>query len=204
MALIFLSLVMFITTDICLADDALGVTECILKSTINQGIDILKNKESSDEQKLQSFDTLLAEKCHTDLMSMLALGKKGWVSFMPDQRVEFTKAFITLMTRTYYNKLSQADVTNVKVTYKDNIEVSKSKRTLKTVMSNSDEGFDVDYKFALRQDHWAIYDMEIEGISLIASYRSQFTDFLKTRSAADLLTEMQSNEQKFTAKTVVK
>jgi phospholipid transport system substrate-binding protein len=135
---------------------------------------------------------------------MLALGKKGWVSFMPDQRVEFTKAFITLMTRTYYNKLSQADVTNVKVTYKDNIEVSKSKRTLKTVMSNSDEGFDVDYKFALRQDHWAIYDMEIEGISLIASYRSQFTDFLKTRSAADLLTEMQSNEQKFTAKTVVK
>jgi ABC-type transporter MlaC component len=46
--------------------------------------------------------------------------------------------------------------------------------------------------------------MEVEGISLIASYRSQFTDFLKTKSPAELLVEMKSNQQKFTAKAVAK
>jgi len=200
---IFLSAALLSVTGFC-QDDAAKETRKILEETINQGVDILKCKESSDEQKLKAFDGLLLKSCHTDLMSMLSLGKSGWEIFSPEQRTEFTTSFVNLMTRTYYTKLKQADVTDVKIDYKDNIELSKSKRSIKTVMGQAGDGFNVDYKFALRNDRWAIYDMEVEGISLIASYRSQFTDFLKTKSAAALLTEMQSNEQEFTAKTIVK
>lgn len=198
-----LAVALWSLTGFCQADAA-KETRTMLENTINQGLEILKCSESSDEQKLKAFDGLLLKNCHTDLMSMLSLGKSGWEAFTPEQRTEFTTAFVNLMTRTYYTKLKQADVSAVVVDYKDNIEVSSSKRSIKTVMGQAGDGFNVDYKFALRKDRWAIYDMEVEGISLIASYRSQFTDFLKSKSAAALLAEMQSNEQEFSAKTIVK
>jgi len=200
--LAFLTAAFFSVTGFC-GVDAKAETDNILKKTISQGIEILKGKETSDAQKLKLFDGLLDQSCHTDLMSMLALGRQGWGVFKTEQRKEFTIAFVNLMTRTYYSKLNQADVTNVKVEYKDNIEISKSKRTLKTLMSSSDNGFEVCYKFALRKGRWAVYDMEVEGISLIASYRSQFTDFLKSKSPAELLLEMKSNDEKFSAVKVV-
>jgi phospholipid transport system substrate-binding protein len=186
----------------CRADEK-DDTHKLLSRTIDQGIEILKNKESSDEQKLESYDKLLTDNCHTELMAMLAIGKKGWTSFKPDQREQFVSAFLTVMTRSYYSKLNQVDVSHVSVDYGDNVKTGKTKRILKTVMKNSGDGFKVDYKFALRKGAWAIYDLEVEGISLIASYRSQFTDFLKTKSAAELLVELKNNSKKFAAETVV-
>jgi phospholipid transport system substrate-binding protein len=187
----------------CRADDKTE-TQKILSRTIDEGIAILKNKETSDKQKLEAYDKLLTRNCHMELMAMLALGKQGWVSLSAEQRKEFVATFLNVMTRSYYNKLSQVDVSDVSVDYKENIKVSANKRTLKTIIKNSGEGFNVDYKFALRNGTWGVYDLEVEGISLIASYRSQFTDFLKTKSAADLLKELKSGSEKFDTKTVVK
>lgn len=187
----------------CRADDK-DKTGQILKCTIDRGIEILKNKETGDEEKLKAYDELLTKNCHTELMAMLALGKEGWTAFTAEQRKEFVSAFLNVMTRSYYNKLNQVDVSNVSVEYRENIKVSDSKRTIKTVIKNSGEGFNVDYKFALRGSDWGIYDLEVEGISLISSYRSQFTDFLKTRSAADLLNELKNGSDKFNTESVVK
>lgn len=187
---------------ICRADEK-DDTHKILSRTIDQGISILKNKDASDQQKLESYDKLLTDNCHTELMAMLALGKKGWVSFKPDQRKEFVASFLNVMTRSYYSKLNQVDVSHVSVDYKDNVKTGKTKRALKTVMKNAGDGFKVDYKFALRKGVWGIYDMEVEGISLIASYRSQFTDFLKTKSAAELLVELKNNSEEFNTEKVV-
>ncbi|MDD2598935.1 MAG: ABC transporter substrate-binding protein [Kiritimatiellae bacterium] len=173
-------------------------TQAIMERTLNQGIAILKDSQTTDAQKLGLFDGLLEESCHTDLISMLALGKNGWAALDAGQRVEFTKAFFELMKRTYYGKLSQLDVTNVKVFYRDNIELGTAKRNIQTTMKNSGSGFSVDYKFALRNERWAIYDMEVEGISLLASYRSQFDDFLKTKSPAELIKSLESKDQSFT------
>jgi len=183
--------------------DAGEDTRKMLEATIDRGIEILKNKASSDEEKLKAYDALLTEKCHTELMAMLALGRTGWTALNASQRQEFIAAFLSVMTRSYYNKLSQVDVSNVAVDYKENIEVSESRRTLRTVMKNSGDGFNVDYKFALRDGDWAIYDLEVEGISLVASYRSQFNDFMKTKSAVELLNELKNNNRKFEAECVV-
>lgn len=192
-----------VTAFICRADEK-SDTHAILSRTLDAGIGILKNTESSNEQKLDSYDKLLTESCHTDLMAMLALGKTGWVAFKPEQRNEFVSTFLSVMTRSYYNKLNQIDVSRVAVDYKDNLKTGATKRTLKTVMRSSGEGVVVDYKFTLRNGTWAIYDLEVEGISLIASYRSQFTDFLKTKSAVELLAELKQNSKKFDTDTLVK
>jgi len=202
-ALSVLALTLIPTAAFC-QQDAKSVTRAIVERTVTKGVAILKDRETTDAQKLSAFDSLLDENCHTDLMSMLALGKTGWASLNTQQRTQFTKAFVDLMKRTYYGKLNQTDVSHVEVIYKDNIEVSQSKRNLQTVMKNSGSGFNVDYKFALRNERWAIYDMEVEGISLIASYRSQFDDFLKRKSAAELIRSLESKDPSFQVETVIK
>ncbi len=193
-----------ITTAAFSQQDAKSVTRAIVERTVTKGVAILKDSQTTDAQKLSAFDSLLDENCHTDLMSMLALGKSGWDSLNTQQRTDFTKAFVDLMKRTYYGKLNQSDLSRVEVIYKDNIEITPTKRNLQTVMKNSTSGFNVDYKFALRNQRWAIYDMEVEGISLIASYRSQFDDFLKRRSAAELIRSLESKDPSFQVETVIK
>lgn len=184
--------------------DEKSETHAVLSRTLDAGIAILKNKESSHEQKLDAYNKLLIENCHTDLMAMLALGKAGWTALKAGQRDEFVSTFLSVMTRSYYNKLNQIDVSGVAVDYRENLKTGKTKRTLKTVMKSSGDGVVVDYKFTLRRGRWAVYDLEVEGISLIASYRSQFTDFLKTKSALELLTELKQNSKQFDTDTVVK
>ncbi|MFA7172757.1 MAG: ABC transporter substrate-binding protein [Kiritimatiellia bacterium] len=179
-------------------ESAKSATQDIMERTLNQGIAILKDSQTTDAQKLGLFDGLLEANCHTDLISMLALGKAGWAALDAQQRVEFTKAFFELMKRTYYGKLSQLDTANVTIIYNENSEISATKRSIKTTMRNTGSGFSVDYKFTLRNERWAIYDMEVEGISLLASYRSQFDDFLKIKSPAELIKSLESKEQSFT------
>ncbi len=192
-----------LAASICRAD-AQNETHNILSRTIDQGIAILNNRSTRDDEKLKAYDRLLTDNCHTELMAMLALGKSGWSAFNEAQRKEFVSAFLTVMTRSYYNKLRQVDVSHVAVEYRENVESGDNKRTLRTVMKNSGEVFSVDYKFALRNGTWGIYDLEVEGISMIASYRSQFTDFLKNKSATDLLDELKNNNSRFDAECVVK
>ncbi len=194
---------LFLAASICRAD-AQNETHNILSRTIDQGIAILKNRSTRDDEKLKAYDRLLTDNCHTELMAMLALGKSGWSAFNEAQRKEFVSAFLTVMTRSYYNKLRQVDVSHVAVEYRENVESGDNKRTLRTVMKNSGEVFSVDYKFALRNGTWGIYDLEVEGISMIASYRSQFTDFLKNKSVTDLLDELKNNNSRFDAERVVK
>jgi len=184
-------------------EDAARATREIVERTITRGIAILKDRETTDDQKMSAFDGLLEKNCHTELMSMLALGKTGWASLSAQQRGAFTKAFVDLIKRTYYGKLNQSDVTQVDVSYTDNTEVSATKRNVKTVMKNSGSDYHVDYKMAWRDDKWAIYDLEVEGISLIASYRSQFDDFLKSKTVAELIENLECKDQKFQMETVI-
>jgi phospholipid transport system substrate-binding protein len=177
-------------------------TRLALERTIDKGVAILKDKAICDQDKLKAFDTLLLQNCHTELMAMLSLGRAGWMTLDKKQRDEFVKAFLGVITRSYYNKLSQVDVSHFAVDYLDNIKLSDTRRTIRTVMKNTGDGFKVDYKFALRGKNWAIYDIEVEGISLIASYRSQFADFIKNSSASALLSELQNNNRRFEAEAV--
>ncbi len=192
-----------LTAFFCRAD-AQRETHKILSRTIDRGIAILKDTRATDDEKLKAYDRLLTDNCHVELMAMLALGRAGWTALSAGQQKEFIAAFLAVMTRSYYNKLGRVDVSHVSVDYGENIDAGANKRTLKTVMKNSGSGFNVDYKFALRNDAWGIYDIEVEGISLIASYRSQFTDFLKSRPAAELLDELKNNNTRFDTASVVK
>jgi len=169
------------------AEDASEVTQRLLKETMDRGIEILKDASLDDDHKMTTFQGLLRERCHTELMAKLVLGKSGWTSLSEEQRPEFISAFIQMMTRSYYTKMSMADLSTVEISYAENEEISAKKRVLKAFIKDETDIYHLEYKFALIDDHWGIYDLVIEGISLLASYRSEYSDYLKQHSGAELI-----------------
>ncbi|MDT8390664.1 MAG: ABC transporter substrate-binding protein [Lentisphaeria bacterium] len=180
----------------CLADGEKETRE-ILEKTIDKGVAILKDTSLDNDTRINAFDTLLNESCHLDLMAMLSLGKTHWMAFTPEQREEFIKSYTRLIVRSYYEKIKQVDTTDIAVTYTKNEAVSKTKRELEATMRAGETILNVVYKFTMRNTGWGVYDVEIEGVSLIVSYRSQFNDFLATRPPEELLSELAKDDNGF-------
>lgn len=167
-------------------DDA-AVTHRILVDTIDQGTALLKNEALDFEQKMDAFEVLLRDCCHMELMAYTVLGGGRWKQMTDEQRSEFISAFIQMVTRSYYSKLDMADVSSVEFTYGENEAAGPSRRILKTVVADADNSYSVDYKFAKIKGEWWVRDLVIEGVSLIASYRSEYSDYLQTHTIDDLI-----------------
>jgi len=177
---------LFVCSGFVFADPA-SVTQQHLKETIDQSLEILKNAELSYDEKMFSFEALLKERCHSELMAKLVLGRTGWSKLSEEQQPEFISLFIQMVTRTYYSKMDMADVSDVVFSYGKNMELSGKKRVLETVVEDESGSYHVDYKFALIGGDWGIYDLKIEGVSLLASYRSEYSDYLKQHSGTELI-----------------
>ena len=168
-------------------EDASVLTQQILEKTINRGTEVLKDESMDFSEKMAEFERLLKTCCHTDLMAKLVLGKSGWSKLSEEEHPEFIDAFIQMVTRSYYSKLDMADVSSVEIIYETNNAISPVKRLLTTTVADDDQSYSVEYKFALIKGEWGVYDLVIEGISLLASYRSEYADYLVSHTGAELI-----------------
>ncbi len=169
------------------ANDAEAITQELLKQTMDRGIEILQEEASSFDVKMDAFEVLLKEHCHTSLMARLVLGKSGMAKFSKEQRAEFTDVFIQLLTSSYYNKMDMADLANLEVSYGENKEVSTTKRVIGASIKDNNGTYHLEYKFAYGNGRWGIYDLGVEGISLLASYRAEYADYLNQHTGAELI-----------------
>jgi phospholipid transport system substrate-binding protein len=160
---------------------------------------ILKDPQLDRAGKQKQFDGLLEESGHLELMAKLALGKNGWESLSEADRPAFVKSFTDVVKRSYYDKLADQDTATFSTEYTGNESLGKGKRALTAVMKSANTQIAVIYKLCLRDERWGIYDVEVEGISLIASYRAQFDDYLAKHAPAELIAELKKGGGAFAA-----
>jgi phospholipid transport system substrate-binding protein len=120
-------------------------------------------------------------------MSIFALGKKNWNKFTPSQRVKYTELFVKRLKDSYRGKIQFFE--DQEILFK---AVVHKKTTIQIPMQMVSEGkkFDVVYKYRQVAKRWKIYDVEIQGVSLILTYRSQINDVLKHGTVDDLMTHL--------------
>ena len=122
------------------------------------------------------------------LMAKLSLGKKYWPGLSPEQRERFTELFIERLRGSYLNRLTA--YTDEKVIYESSVAVKKKVHVPTLLVSKSNK-ISMLYKLYRASDSWKIYDVEIEGVSIIRSYRSQFNEILQKGTFDDLLKKME-------------
>ena len=130
-----------------------------------------------------------------DEMAKRSLGKH-WNPRTPDEKKEFTELFATLLENSYASKIESYN--NEKIVYiKNTVDGDYSEVKSKVVTAKRDE-FTLDYRLINKNGKWMVYDVVIEGVSLVSNYRSQFNRIITANGYPALVKKLQnkSNELK--------
>lgn len=160
-----------------------------LKENLAAVFAILQKQDLDQEAKIQAVIDIVNRMFDFSLMAKLTLGRKYWPDLTPEQKESFTQLFIKRLRSSYLDRLTH--YTDEKVIYEPPIEVEQ-KIHIPTSLVSQDKKISILYKFYNSDSGWKIYDIEIQGVSIIQSYRSQFHEILKTGSFDDLLTKLAS------------
>lgn len=159
--------------------------EKLLKSSVSEVLSILSNKEMPMDEKKAKVVKITNEIFNFGLMAKLSLGKEHWSQFTADQRAEFTDLFIELVQHIYTSKLDM--FSDEKVLFENTEVLGKKKVQIPTNLISKGKKFSVLYKMAMSKDEWKVYDVKIEGVSVVHTYRSQYNHVLSTGTPEDLL-----------------
>jgi len=106
-----------------------------------------------------------------------------WAKFTPKQQDDFVVAFSELLQKTYIRKLDKYN--NEKVSYlKEQIEGNQA--FVNTLVAMKDKSIPINYVM-IKRDQWLVYDVFVEGVSLVKNYRTQFAKILVKESPEALI-----------------
>ena len=123
--------------------------------------------------------------------SQRALGPH-WQARTPAERDEFTGLFADLLERSYIGKIELYN--GEKVTYLgDTVEGDFATVRTKLITKQGTE-VPIVYRMLRRGDRWLVYDVSIEGVSLVANYRAQFNKIIQTAGYASLVQRLREKQ----------
>ena len=168
------------------ADDKKAV-ETVVHKTVDQILVVLKDKELSRDEKRKRVLKAIDPVVDFPLMAKLSLGKKHWKNLDAKERQTFSDLFVERLKASYFEKLDL--FTDERVEFKEAVQ-KKKKFTVVTYIVSRGERMEVAYKLYNKKRAWTVYDFEIEGVSVVRSYSSQYREFLREGSFEDLVAKM--------------
>ena len=172
--------------------------DVFLKNSVKEISEFIsENKASldSDENYLRTkVDELVIPKLDLELMSKIVLGKKNWTSMSPVLRMRFQQVFRSLMVKTYMKSLTSFDGEKIKfLPYKKGKRLDVAR--VKSVYLLNEGELSVNYSLKLNKSaEWKVYDINIDGISLIKNYRSDFKSHIERDGIDSLIEELEDKQ----------
>ena len=170
----------------------------LLQNTSRQLIAALQQNQATLKTKPQIVNQILLP--HVDLISMSskALGREAWLGATPMQRQAFSRQFVTLLIHTYSSALAQ--YTDEKVNFlplRGNINNQLRRVQVNSVIvRDTGPSINVSYHLMLEEGQWMLYDFSVDGVSMMASFRSQFAQELQQSGIDGLVNKLaQHNAQ---------
>ncbi|MCL5280415.1 MAG: ABC transporter substrate-binding protein [Planctomycetes bacterium] len=173
----------------------------LLTAKWNGVLKVLQAKELEQKLKEKIIDRIVSPMFDFPLMGQLALGRTHWPKLDAAQREKFIRLFVTRLKALYLEKT--ALYTNEKFVLKPGVP---KKNMIQIPMTLISEGKEIVILYKLHKldeqskskalGHWRIYDVEIEGVSILLTYRSQFDDILRRGSVQDLLAQLEKPPSK--------
>jgi phospholipid transport system substrate-binding protein len=181
---------MLLVSQVAWSDDKTAAKE-LLVSKIEAALSVLQKKDLVQKEKNKQVTAIVEPLFDFKLMAKLALGRKYWPSLSEKDRKKFVDLFVERLKATYVDKLSL--YTNEKVAYESPVQ-NGIKIQIPTKVISKNKNYSMLYKLYKSSDGYKIYDIEIEGVSLISTYRSQFSDILSKGTIDDLLLKLEKPE----------
>lgn len=180
---------------------AAGDPVAMLQGIASNMINGLKSNQATLKSKPQIVYNLAYKYVvpYADLneMSRRVLPPQVWNSASPAEKAQFQKEFTRTLIRTYASALSSYKDQTIKFypvrggyAGKSSVEVSGQ------IISSDRPAIQVSYRMVNRGGSWKLFDMSVEGVAMLDSFRSQFSDILSQGSMQQLLQRMSSHNNR--------
>ena len=165
-----------------------GVATETVQGQVDKILTKLRNpefKQKSKEDKIAGIREIINEVFDWNELSRRTLGR-NWKKFGPEQKKEFTHLFSRLLEGIYADRLLA--YTDEKVVFEKETELKKGKVEVASHIRLADgKKIPLNYRMVEKDGKWRVYDVVIEGVSMVKNYRGQFRELLSKGSPADLI-----------------
>ncbi|MBI3029740.1 MAG: ABC transporter substrate-binding protein [Candidatus Rokubacteria bacterium] len=166
-----------------------------LKGSIDKIIPILEDPTLKGDAKLKERRAAI-RRVATDVFDFTESARRAlgphWERRTAQERQEFSRLLGDLLERTFASRLEQYAGERIQYTGES---VDGDLATVKTrIITKSGAELPVDYQVLRRGDRWFVYDVWIEGVSLMKNYRAQFNKIIQTSSYEDLVRKLKAKQ----------
>jgi phospholipid transport system substrate-binding protein len=120
---------------------------------------------------------------------------RHWAARSQTEREEFVQLFGDLLERSYISKIELYGGEKIRFVGE---AVDPDGAIVRTrLVTRQDTEIPIDYRMHARGDKWLVYDVLIEGVSLISNYRTQFNKIITTSSYQELVKKMKTKQEEF-------
>jgi phospholipid transport system substrate-binding protein len=190
-------LVLALTLALALASPALaGPPTDQLRSHVDRVIKTLEDPQLKQESKALERRTMV-RRIADEIFDFGETAKRSlgrhWQARTPAEREEFVQLFADLLERSYISKIELFN--GERVTYSGET-IDSDVATVRTrLITKQSTEIPVDYRMLKRGDRWLVYDVIIEGVSLVGNYRTQFNKIIQTSSYPELIKKMKGRQE---------
>lgn len=178
------------------AASTLGPSELVQQSAQGMLTDLDKDREAyrRDPKKISALvDKWLLPHFDTEFSAQLVLGKY-WRTATPDQRKRFIDAFYHSLLNNYGSALSEFTANKLKI-YPTKVDPDATRATVRTeVRRDSGDVVSVNYYLHKTPQGWKAWDVNIDGISYVMSYRQDFGEQIEQQGLDAVIKRLESGE----------
>ena len=162
----------------------------VLETTIQQFLSMLAdpayNNPATQDAQRSKIEKLVRTVFDFGEFSARTVGQR-WNSFTPQQQQEFSNAFADLLLATYLGQLRTYNGEQVRyISERANSKGTRVEQQTELTMKDG-KVIPVAYRMLEKNSQWVVYDVIVEGVSLVKNYRSQFQDILTTATPEELI-----------------
>jgi phospholipid transport system substrate-binding protein len=159
-----------------------------VKGNVNKVLDVLRDPalkgESGKKTKRQKIRSISDKMFDYSELSRRTLGQ-DWKKLNPAQQNEFADLYKSLLEDAYADKI--INYTDEKVAFSKENQLSEKTFEVQTTVLTKKADIPIYYRVIQKDGEWKVYDVVIEGVSLINNYRNQFREILMNKSPEVLI-----------------
>jgi phospholipid transport system substrate-binding protein len=175
-----------------------GATDA-MKSTIDEVLKIIQDKElkqpGRSEERRRRLEQVVGDRFDYQEMSRRAMGAP-WNTLSDKDKEEFVALFRTLLTNSYADKVESYSGEGVQYI---NERTEKDYAEVRTKVLTGKIEIPLDYRLLNKGNDWRVYDVVVDGVSLVNNYRGQFSKILRSSTYADLVDQLRKKSDKIKA-----
>src|SRR5690242_21296431 len=172
-----------------------------LKTQVDRVLKLLDDPALKDKPKDKR---VAVRKIAEDIFDFGETAKRSlgrhWAARTPAERDEFVKLFGDLLERSYLSKIELYG--GEKIQYlSDTVEDGDQGKVLTKIVTKQGSEIPIEYRMHKKGERWLVYDVIIEGVSLVSNYRTQFNKIIQTSSFQELVKKMKSRQEEMSSST---